>query len=250
MVTSLSNITHAKFVITKLKQEDKPTLMYSFSTKASINCNMDFSHFPFDTQTCQFRIRSLKKDPNIIWSNLAATSQPLKNSEFLVSMEESSDTEIKNVSVVGFDLKIKRKEGSYLYEFFAPCLLMVVTSWASFTVKPEAVPGRLGMLLTLFLMLVNMSSSVSQTIPKSDSVCPLVAWILLSIVFVFCALLEYFVILLRVKFRGSLTRISAKTTDSSEDKKVENWAKKLDMASLALFPPVYLLAAMVFIIVI
>ena len=112
------------------------------------------------------------------------------------------------------------------------------------------VPGRLGMLLTLFLMLVNMSSSVSQTIPKSDSVCPLVAWILLSIVFVFCALLEYFVILLRVKFRGSLTRISAKTPDSSEDKKVENWAKKLDMASLALFPPVYLLAAMVFIIVI
>ena len=246
MDTSLSDITNAKFVITKLNETEKPTLKFSFSTKVSINCDMEFARFPFDTQTCKFRIRSLKKDRNIVWKNLNTTSETLKNSEFFVGIEETSETEIGNMSVVGFDLKILRKSGSYLYEFFAPCLLMVVTSWASFTVQPEAVPGRLGMLLTLFLMLINMSSTVSEIIPKSDSVCPLVAWILLSIGFVFCALLEYFVILLRVKFRGALNRVSSKTSGEDREQQVEQWARSLDLASLALFPPVYLLAVSVF----
>ena len=105
------------------------------------------------------------------------------------------------------------------------------------------VPGRLGMLLTLFLMLVNMSSSVSQTIPKSDTVCPLVAWILLSIVFVFSALLEYFAILLKMKFKGFI-RVFA---DDKTGNKLELWIKKLDMVSLLLFPTFYLLAVVIFV---
>ena len=174
------------------------------------------------------------------------TTKPLENSEFWVRTEESTETEIKNISVAGFDLKVERKSGSFLYEFFTPCLLMVVTSWASFTVKLEAVPGRLGMLLTLFLMLVNMSSSVSQTIPKSDTVCPLVAWILLSIVFVFSALLEFVAILIRVRFHGALNRVSPKSDTGDKERKVEQWARELDLASLAAFPAVYLLAILVF----
>ena len=247
MVTSLSNISNAKFVITKLEQGDNATMQYSFSTKVSINCDMNFAKFPFDTQTCPFRIRSLKKDPIIIWSNITAKTEPLKDSEFWVRFEETSNTKINNMTVVGFDLQIKRKSQSFLYEFFIPCLLMVVTSWVSFAVKPEAVPGRLGMLLTLFLMLVNMISSVSQNIPKSDTVCLLVTWILISIVFVFAALLEYFVILLSVKFRGTTRRVSGKIMDIEEKDKLEDWAKKLDMWSLAIFPALYFVVTLTFI---
>ena len=142
---------------------------------------------------------SLKRQPNLSWEKENITSQPLEHSEFIVEVTNASEPEIDEKIVVGFDFEMKRKVGSYIYEYFVPCLLMVVTSWASFAVKPEAVPGRLGMLLTLFLMLVNMSSTISEIIPKSDLVCPLVMWILISIVFVFAALLEYFIILLSVK---------------------------------------------------
>ena len=110
------------------------------------------------------------------------------------------------------------------------------------------VPGRLGMLLTLFLMLVNMSCSVSQTIPKSDSVCPLVAWIFLSIVFIICALLEYVAILLRLKFQGGFSRDSLKKLDiGKKEVKTEQWARALDLAFLTSLPPVYLLAVTVFV---
>ena len=51
---------------------------------------------------------------------------------------------------------------------------------------------------------------VLQSIPKSDSVCPLVAWILLSIVFVFLALLQYFAILVSIKFNGAAVKVTDK----------------------------------------
>ena len=179
------------------------------------------------------------------------SSESLENSEFWVRTEKPKGTDIMNLSMVGFDLKIKRKSGSFLYEFFLPCLLMVMTSWASFAIMPEAVPGRLGLLITLLLMLVNMSSSISQTIPKSDSICPLVAWILLSIVFVIVALVEYFAILLRVKFLVGKSKVSVKSSDIEEnDKKIKQWANKLDMTFLALLPPVYIIAVLMFIAII
>ena len=72
-------------------------------------------------------------------------------------------------------------------------------------------------------------------------------WILISIVFVFAALLEYFVILLSVKFRGATSRVSGKMMDGEEKKnKLENWAKKLDMGSLAIFPALYFIVVLAF----
>ena len=90
------------------------------------------------------------------------TTRPLENTNFNVDILPHNKIENPQETFVGFDLNMERKVGSYIYEFFVPCFLMVVSSWISFAVSPEVVPGRLGLLLTLFLMLVNMSSSVSQ----------------------------------------------------------------------------------------
>ena len=136
MVTSLSSISDERFIITKLEGASSPTLKYFFSTKVSINCDMNFDNFPFDSQICKFRIRSLKNDPNLLWTDLEATnSSVLRHSEFWVVMETSNDTALNGVNFIGFNLIIGRKFGSYVYEYFLPCFLMVITSWISFTVK-------------------------------------------------------------------------------------------------------------------
>ena len=38
--------------------------------------------------------------------------------------------------------------------------MFVIVSWVSFLVKPEVVPGRMAMLVTLFLVLINIFNSV------------------------------------------------------------------------------------------
>ena len=64
---------------------------------------------------------------------------------------------------------------------------------------------RLGLLLTLLLMTINLNNSATEKIPPSGKICPLVQWILISIVFILFALFEYFVILVVLRFWDKVT---------------------------------------------
>ena len=66
-VTTLSNISDEKLILTMFENNTTPSLVYSFSTKVSIKCKMNFAHFPFDTQICEFRLGSLRQEPNLNW---------------------------------------------------------------------------------------------------------------------------------------------------------------------------------------
>ena len=46
--------------------------------------------------------------------------------------------------------------------------LFVVVSWISFVVPPDVIPGRMGLLITLFLVLVNIFNSVTTNTPKAE----------------------------------------------------------------------------------
>ena len=73
----------------------------------------------------------------------------------------------------------------------------------SFLVPPAIVPGRMALLVTLFLMLVNISTSATAHSPKSDQINALQVWLLTCIMFVFLALLEYAVILYLKNMKGT-----------------------------------------------
>ena len=133
------------------------------TVKVEVNCpRMQFTEFPFDTQYCNFTVTDLHLKENPSNFNLLVETLPLQNklssTEFTVIVENSTD--IKN----GFKMKMERKTTVYIYTYFIPCGLMVVVSWISFSVNVDAVPGRLGLLLTLLLMTINMNNSAAQAI--------------------------------------------------------------------------------------
>ena len=64
---------------------------------------------------------------------------------------------------------------------------------------------RLGLLLTLLLMTINLNNSATDKIPPSDKICPLIKWILISMVFILVALVEYFLILVVLRFRDKVS---------------------------------------------
>ena len=64
---------------------------------------------------------------------------------------------------------------------------------------------RLGLLLTLLLMTINLNNSATEKIPPSGKICPLVQWILISIVFILFAIFEYFIILVLLRFWDKVT---------------------------------------------
>ena len=49
---------------------------------------------------------------------------------------------------------------SFQFKVYLPSGMFVVVSWVSFLIKPEVVPGRMALLVTLFLVLINIFNSV------------------------------------------------------------------------------------------
>ena len=88
-----------------------------------------------------------------------------------------------------------------LFPFF-PFLsagLFVVVSWVSFLVPPEVVPGRMAMLITLFLLLINIFNTVTTQSPNAEGMNAITAWMLVCMLFVFGALVGYAFLLWRKK---------------------------------------------------
>ena len=56
-------------------------------------------------------------------------------------------------------------------------------------------PGRMALLVTLFLVLVNIFNNVTTNTPKAEGLTAIEAWMLACILFVFAALAEYAAIL-------------------------------------------------------
>ena len=63
-------------------------------------------------------------------------------------------------------------------------------------IPPQVVPGRMGLLITLLLLLVNLFISTAANIPNTNSLTPISIWVLACIIYVQLAILEYGCILL------------------------------------------------------
>ena len=83
----------------------------------------------------------------------------------------------------------------YLVQVYLPSGMFVITSWVSFLIKPEIVPGRMALLVTLFLVLINIFNSVRERAPISSSLNALDLYIVVCIFLIFGALMEYAAIL-------------------------------------------------------
>ena len=95
------------------------------------------------------------------------------------------------ISLAGFEMVLKRHVSHYIITYYLPSGLFVVVSWISFLVPPDVIPGRMALLVTLFLVLVNIFNNVTTNTPKAEGLTAIEAWMLACILFVFATLAEY-----------------------------------------------------------
>ena len=56
-------------------------------------------------------------------------------------------------SQVGFVVIASRISRTFIMEYYLPCFAMVIVTFMSFTVPADAIPGRVALLVTIFLVL-------------------------------------------------------------------------------------------------
>ena len=96
---------------------------------------------------------------------------------------------VGNHSLAGFQIKLKRKVYHYIITFYLPSGMFVMVSWISFLIPPDNVPGRMAVLITVFLVLVNIFNTITTNIPKADGLTAIETYLIASIFFVFGALM-------------------------------------------------------------
>ena len=108
-----------------------------------------------------------------------------------------------NYSVAGFELTLRRKVSHYIITYYLPSGMFVIVSWISFLVPPDIVPGRMTLLVTVFLVLVNIFNTITTNIPKAEGLTAIEAWVIVCVLFVFGALIEYAGLLLKMKLEAT-----------------------------------------------
>ena len=74
-----------------------------------------------------------------------------------------------------------RKLTRVVAQVYIPTTIMVILSWFSFLIPPTSYPGRVGILVTLILVLINIMIMVIETSPTVSGICALIIWIIISL---------------------------------------------------------------------
>ena len=105
----------------------------------------------------------------------------------------------RNFSFTGCQIKLQRRGiGALSSTFYIPTFLFAIFSMISFLIHPQAIPGRIGLTVTLFLISSNVYASVNA--PSTRGFSYIEVWIIGSQIPIAFALFEYGCILAAMKF--------------------------------------------------
>lgn len=172
------------------------------------SCPMSFADMPYDYHTCEivlttFRMNGL--DLNLQQADGRDSLYGLDGVRYgcapgsiewtLLGINATSHTgstlSVEDKAQLTFAISFKRNPAYYENYLLVPIVLMFIIAWSSFFVSRAAVPARTAMVIVAFLTLSGLLNAVLANLPKvSESV-----WLLdvsiMSMLFVFFAILEY-----------------------------------------------------------
>ena len=121
-------------------------------------CNFEFSNFPMDSHRCKFRAGSMGsmdlKEMLLLPDDTFNFQKEYEAVGFDITIDFQGNT--STYQTFGFDIKMKRQIESYIFQYYLPCIAIVVVSSISFFVPLSAMPGRIALAVTQFLTLTNI----------------------------------------------------------------------------------------------
>merc|ERR1712212_319076 len=195
--------------------------------------NLDSSKLLFITNNFGFS----SKDRNSIALDYDLWIKPLAPEDRVLD-----NGSLGNFTLAGFEMVLSRYVSTYIIAYFIPSGLFVVVSWISFLIPSDEVGGRIGLLLTLFLLLVTIFTCVVTNTPGAEGLKAIEVWMLACILFVFAALIEYVAILfLKQRHLSKTQKVTPKTAEQLAE---EFW--RIDKFFLVCFPALFIVFNVVF----
>ncbi|CAN7947663.1 unnamed protein product [Ixodes pacificus] len=96
-----------------------------------------------------------------------------------------------NFTCIQVTFTLKRRLGYYMFHTYIPTCLIVIMSWISFWIKPEAVPARVTLCVTSLLTLSTQHAQSQKSLPPVSYIKAIDIFMSSCTVFVFASLMEY-----------------------------------------------------------
>ena len=134
--------------------------------RITLSCSFNFSFFPFDQNFCPFKmgLRNMKVVlhenlvPGLEQNNVQYNGEGFNITTRNLKITTKCDPILENDcwTSFGYKIELKRQPAKYLFQYYIPCITIVVASTLSFIVPPSAAPGRIALVVTQFLTLTNI----------------------------------------------------------------------------------------------
>ena len=141
---------------------DFPIVQSIIRWSTTISCHFDFSNFPFDTNTCLFRLKFRNVDISLAFvkETFATLVRRSDVDGFKIEVRpiHTRNTSFSGMYFTDVDhyITLQRQAPKYFYQYYIPCITIVVASSFSFIIPLSAIPGRVALVVTQFLTLTNI----------------------------------------------------------------------------------------------
>ena len=131
-------------------------MFQKFQTKINASKISNGNESIFQAKTEMFRFSVHPLDFDFVDGQLSKWSE----------MKGNYEVKQHHFSVSGFVLDLERLPTPYLINIYFPSGLLTIISFIGFVIPVDIVPGRMALLVTIFLMLINTSSTERNRGPK------------------------------------------------------------------------------------
>ncbi|XP_034250681.1 glycine receptor subunit alpha-4-like isoform X2 [Thrips palmi] len=191
------------------------TVLFSTRIKVTMLCIMDLQKFPFDQQSCpmvfeswmynttEMQLHWEKDNPVILDPGLRLTEYSLSShwaNESEATYQYTPDMTVDemgldkfggNYSRLNVQFLLKREVGHYIMDYYVPSILLVVVSWVSFWLDPNAVPGRTTLGTSTMLTFITLTRNSGSPLPKVSYIKATEIWFMVCTAFIFGSLVEF-----------------------------------------------------------
>ena len=158
MTTFRAKEEWASLISAKVKKQPKTNVEMQYDLKATVYCHFEYSEYPMDTQNCNINIGS----SSLAFKFALASTNAENDSETNVASNFRGKTTVfdnnrsTESNTIGIKLDLSRIITPFLWKYYIPTTAIVLVSTISFVIPLTSVPGRVALLVTLFLTLINL----------------------------------------------------------------------------------------------
>ena len=130
----------------------------------TVSCDFDFVLYPFDVHKCELGMivhhvnatHSNFSYPEPVWEWHEWQGFNFFKNPLDEKASNGSSKQRTPYSNFGLQIKMERLVRPYVYQYFLPCISIVLVSFMSFVVPLSAIPGRVALVVTQCLTLTNI----------------------------------------------------------------------------------------------